>query len=417
MHVLLIHQAFAGPDDPGGTRHYEFGRHLIAQGHRFTVIASAVNYLTGKAVVSAAVPLPEGMTVIRVAGGKNIHRSYAARVRAFAGFAIGALHAARRLRQVDVVWGTSPPLTQLLPAWLVSRRCSGGLVFEERDLWPEFAVGMGVLRDGALARAALTFKRAMYARARRVIVNSPGFLPFLDRYGVAREKVAVIPNGVDTAQFDVDARGEEFRRAWAAEDRFVVLYAGALGPANGLEVVLDAAERLRGTRALFVLLGDGKARPMLEAEAATRRLDNVRFVPPQPKRLMPRVLAAADSCVATLKDIPLFRTTYPNKVFDYMAAGRPVLLGIGGVIREVVESAGAGVCFEPGDARAFAAGVQQLLEQPALGHEMGRRARAAVCERFDRLEQARSLESLIASLAGGGIQPRPVVSARVVHAA
>jgi lipopolysaccharide/colanic/teichoic acid biosynthesis glycosyltransferase len=230
------------------------------------------------------------------------------------------------------------------------------------------------------------------------VINSPGFLPYLTGYGVPTEKIHVIPNGVDVTQFDPLARGEELRRAWQADGRFVVVYAGALGPANGLEVILDAADRLRETPALFVLVGDGKARSDLVAAAERRRLENVRFLPAQPKSLMPAVIAAADACVATLRDIPLFRTTYPNKVFDYMAAGRPVVLGIDGVIREVVEGSGAGVFVEPGNAVALAATVRRLMEAPDEARAMGARGRRAACATFDRRLQAAQLESVLAGL-------------------
>lgn len=411
MHVLLIHQVFAGPDDPGGTRHYEIGRQLVAQGHRFTVITSAVNYLTGEAAGVMATALPDGMQVIRIACREDIHRSYLARGRAFFAFAAAAWRAAMGLPDVDIVWGTSPPLVQLVSAWLASRRCPGGFVLEERDLWPEFAVGMGVVRDGAVSRAALRLKRFLYGRARRVVVNSPGFLPFLSGYGVPPEKIRVIPNGVDVAHFDPAERGDVRRAAWGATDRFVILYAGALGPANGLEVVLDAAAALRDTPALFVLVGDGKARGALAADAAARGLTNVRFVPAQPKRAMREILGAADACLATLRDIPLFRTTYPNKVFDYMAAGRPVLLGIDGVIREVVERARAGIFVAPSDGAALAAAVRRLMTSPAEARAMGERGRAAVCTEFDRRKQAADFERLLGELLS--VEPSEAVGARV----
>lgn len=394
MHVLLIHQAFAGPQDPGGTRHYEIARELALRGHRTTIVASDVSYLTGERLRGVDTGLPDGVEVIRVASRDGVHRSYAARALGFAAFNAGALRAALAVAGVDVVWGTSPPLPQLLPAWLAARRAPGGLVLEERDLWPEFAIGMGIVREGLLSAAALRFKRWMYTRAGRIVVNSPGFLPFLDAYGVDPRKVQVIPNGVDPRAFDPEDRGAALRHAWQAEDRFVIVYAGAIGPANALEVALDAAERLRGSAALFVLVGDGKARLDLMRRARERGLENVRFVGALPKDEMPRVLAAADACLATLRDIPLFRTTYPNKVFDALAAARPVVLLIDGVIREVVEEAGAGLFVQPGDGAALAEAVQRLMREPEAAREMGRRGRRAVLERFDRREHAVTFEAL-----------------------
>jgi glycosyltransferase involved in cell wall biosynthesis len=398
MHVLLIHQIFAGPDDPGGTRHYEIGRYLVEHGHRVTVIASAVKYLTGEVAEHVAEAVPGSMRIVRLAGRQDLHRSFRARARSYFDFALRAYRAAMDVPDVDVVWGTSPPLLQLVPAWLAARRCPGGFLLEERDLWPEFAVEMGIVRDGAISHAALRMKRCLYGRARRIVLNSPGFLPFLTGYGVPESKIRVIPNGVDANQFDPAARGKALRAAWGAEDRFVVLYAGALGPANGLDVALGAAETLRGSRTLFVLVGDGKARGELAAAIDARGLDNVRLVPAQPKRAMRDVLGAADACLATLRDIPLFRTTYPNKVFDYMAAGRPVLLAIDGVIREVVEHAGAGIFVPPGDAGALAAGVRRLMSSPAEARTMGRRGRVAVCAEFAREKQAADFERLLCEL-------------------
>jgi glycosyltransferase involved in cell wall biosynthesis len=405
MHVLLIHQAFAGPEDPGGTRHFELARHLVSRGHRVTIIASAVNYLTGTAAEGGEdAGLPPGLHIIRVPGPKRLHASYAARASSFVHFSWGAFRAARRLRDVDVVWGTSPPLPQLLPAWLASLGRPGGFVLEERDLWPEFAIDMGIVRPGLLTYAALRFKRAMYARARQIIINSPGFRSFVESHGVDPAKIRLVPNGVDTAQFDPRRRGEEIRAGWATSGKFIVLYAGAIGPANGLEVVLDAAERLRATPAVFVLLGDGKARPELQALAQERGLGNVVFRPAEPKSRIPDILAAADACLATLRDIPMFRTTYPNKVFDYMAAGRPVLLAIDGVIRDVVERAGAGVFVEPGDPVALAGAVERLIADREGARVMGERGRAAAVEQFDRRLQGAELEALLAQLAST-VQP------------
>jgi glycosyltransferase involved in cell wall biosynthesis len=171
---------------------------------------------------------------------------------------------------------------------------------------------------------------------------------------------------------------------------------------NDLEVVLEAARLLREHADIaIVFLGDGKEKPALQARAAALQLDNVHFLAPVPKDGMAEALAAADACIAILKPIPLYATVYPNKVFDYMAAGRPVLLAIDGVIRQVVEESQAGIFIPPGDAAALAAALLRLAKNPELARQMGRNGRQAVEERFDRLALTDQLARLFETMTRG----------------
>jgi len=160
---------------------------------------------------------------------------------------------------------------------------------------------------------------------------------------IPETKISVVPNGVDTSMYCPGHTGEAFRRDYGMHAKFVVMYAGALGLANDIDCLLKAAARLRDrTDIVFAIVGDGKELPRLRSEADSLQLNNVHFVPAQSKQHMPTVLAASEMCVATLKDVPMLRTTYPNKVFDYMAAGRPTVLAIGGSIREPIKKSQSG---------------------------------------------------------------------------
>ena len=403
MHILLIHQAFVAPHEAGGTRHYELAQHLAQAGHQVTVLASTVSYQTGK--YSNPMPLPEegatpgAIRVQRCYTYSALHRSYLHRLFAYWSFTASSFLAGLRTRRVDLVWGTSPPIFQAITALMLARLKRVPFLFEVRDLWPDFAVDLGVLRQPALIALSRQLERALYRSANRILINSPGFQPHLTHSGVPEGKVALVPNGVEAELFHPEERGAALRRAWGLEDRFIVLYAGAHGLANDLETLLGAAAILRAEPAIaFVLVGDGKEKANLQHRAAELGLDNVLFLPAQPKEQMPRVLAAADICVAILQPIARFATTYPNKVFDYMAAGRPTVLAIDGVIRREIEQADGGVFVPPGDARALAAAVRRLYRDPALRQRQGANARSYVVAHFAREQQARALERVLSDV-------------------
>jgi len=257
---------------------------------------------------------------------------------------------------------------------------------------------MGVLRNRLLIGAAEWLERFLYCHADHIIVNSPAYVDHVQGKGIPTERVTLIPNGVETATFDPDADGATVRHELGLDARFVVLYAGAHGLANDLGTVLQAANRLRDRIDIaFVLVGDGKEKPNLVHQAEEMALynANVYFIPAQPKSRMPEFLAAADAGLAILQDIPMFTTTYPNKVFDYMAAGRPTVLAIDGVIREVIEAAGGGIFVPPGDPVALAETVRDLADDPDRCWRMGRSARAYVKAHFERKQQAEKLERVL----------------------
>jgi glycosyltransferase involved in cell wall biosynthesis len=397
LHILLIHQAFAALDEPGGTRHYELARFLAERGHHVTVIASPVSYLTGKNTWNR--DELGSVTILRAYTYPALHRSFVHRVFSFISFMTSSFWMGLKVRPVDLVWGTSPPIFQGVTAWALARLKQVPFLFEVRDLWPAFAIQVGVLRNPLLVRASLWLERFLYQHADRLIVNSPGFIEHVQQRGA--KQVTLIPNGADTRMFDPAADGAAFRGAHGLEGKFVILYAGAHGMSNDLGVVLEAADRLRSRADIaIVLLGDGKDKPALLRRAGELNLSNVHFLASIPKIEMPTALAASNACLAILKPVPLYATVYPNKVFDYMAAGRAVILAIDGVMREVIESAEAGIFVPPGDSAALAEAIRSLADDPARAEAMGRNGRQHVEAYFDRLALAAQLEQLMLELAG-----------------
>ena len=411
MHILLIHQAFATIDEPGGTRHHELARYLAAKGHRVTVVTSPISYLTGKeageraeqeetwTVHGESKKPPQGeVRIIRSYVYPVLHRSFFHRMINFFSFMISSFLAGWRVPGVDLVWGTSPPIFQGLTAWGLARLKRVPYLFEVRDLWPAFAVQVGVLRQPVLIWASEWLERFLYRHADCVMVNSPGFIDHVSERGA--KQVKLVPNGSDSSMFNPAIGGDKFRHKYGLETKFIVLYAGAHGISNDLGVVLDSAKQtIDLPEVVYIFVGDGKEKPTLVRQAREMGLNNVIFIPPVAKSEMPKVVAAADACVAILKPVPLYATVYPNKVFDYMAAGKPVILAIDGVIREVIEAAQAGIAVPPGDSQSLAQAVGLLAHQPETAREMGLRGRAYMEKHFDRAILAEMLEQVLLDLA------------------
>lgn len=402
MHCLLIHQAFASLAEPGGTRHYELARYLAQRGDQVTVIASPVSYLTGQTQANKPSPAAQpdheaGIQVIHAYTYAALHKSFFHRLLSFFSFMASSFIKGLQVKDIDLVWGTSPPIFQGLTAWALARLKGVPFLFEVRDLWPAFAVGVGVLRNPLLICLSECLERFLYRHADLVVVNSPGFLDHVRARGA--RSVELVPNGADPRMFDPYGAGLAFRQAHRLEDKYITLYAGAHGLSNDLGVLLQAAAVLQHRPDIaVVLLGDGKDKPALQQQAAALGLKNVCFLPPLPKSGMADALAAADACIAILKPIPLYATVYPNKVFDYMAAGRPVILAIDGVIRQVVETAQAGIFVQPGDPAALAAALSWLADHPQEARAMGARGRQIVEAQFDRALLAQRLADILTDL-------------------
>lgn len=399
MHILLIHQAFAAINEAGGTRHHELALQLANKGHQVTVITSSISYLTGKNI-SVLNEIEKhnnklgSVKIIRVFSYQALHKSFFHRTISFFSFMVCSFLAALKVDHLDLVWGTSPPIFQGFTTWLVSRLKKKPFLFEIRDLWPAFAVQIGILRNPLLIKLSEWLEKFLYQHADHLIVNSPGYIDHVKKRGA--KHVDLIPNGSDTIMFTPQKSGASFRKQYNLEGKFVVLYAGAFGISNDLCVLLETAKILRDVDDLiFVLVGDGKEKENLLNKAEQMQLMNILFISSTPKNEMPIVLAAADVCIAILKDIPLYATVFPNKVFDYMATAKPVVLAIDGVIRQVVEEADAGIAVKPGDSQQIAQAVQWMIENPTKIRKMGENGRRYVRQNFDRAQIAEQLCDLL----------------------
>jgi glycosyltransferase involved in cell wall biosynthesis len=392
MKILLINQVFVSPEEPGHTRHFEMAKFLQTRGHELVIVASDLNYQTGQRTVERrglyAEQVFDGIRVLRSYMVPAIHRNYVWRVIAFFSFMFSSIWTAMRVKDVDLVMGTTPPIFQAVSAWVVAALRGKPLLLEVRDLWPEFGISMGVLKNPLIIALSRWLENFLYKCSTHILVNSPAYREYMLAKGLPENKVTYIPYGTDVDMFNPSIDGSPIRKELNVDDKFVVLYAGAVGQANDIDTLLRAAQRLKKEeRISFVLFGDGKERARLESEAQRMELRNVIFAGTRPKRDMPRIVASADICLAILQDVPAFRTTYPNKVFDYMAAGRASIIVIDGITRELIESSRGGVYVHPADDAMLAQKILELSQNPKRVKEMGANAREYLIKNLDRRDK------------------------------
>jgi len=394
MHILIVHQYFLGKNDAGGSRWNQFAKYWSQAGHKITVLAGTVHYTTGKKRPEYKGKLvvreqeTENVEVLRCYVSKSYNKSFIGRFWAYVTFAFSSIWAGLfHTRGCDVIICTSPPLTVSLTGWILSKLKRVPMVFEVRDLLPESVIDIGVMKNKWLIKMSYWLEKKSYKTARWINVLTPAFRDALiEKKGVSPDKISMIPNGADLDIFTPGERNNWVREKHGLGDKFVVTYVGAHGVANALMQLVKVAKLLkeRDPQVQVMLVGDGMEKPMLKEKAAQWELDNVLFVDSVPKDMIVDYVRASDVCTAVLKKVDAYKTVYPNKVFDYLSTAKPVIIGIDGVARKLVERAGAGIYTEPENAEEFADAVLKLKANPRLCTEYGKNGLNFVRQNFGR---------------------------------
>ncbi len=412
MRIAYLHQYFNTPSMSGGTRSYEMARRLVARGH-------VVDMITSDQAGS-----PEGAAEWRTTEEAGIrvhwypvpysnHLGFRQRIVSFAKFARAAATRAASLDS-DVIFATSTPLTIAIPALFAKRRTGKPMVFEVRDLWPDVPIALGAIRNPLAIAAARLLERAAYRNAEHVVALSPDMRDGVLRQAIDPSKVTIIPNSCDNDLFDVPASvGEAFRaQSPAIGSRPLVVYTGTLGVANGVDylVRLAAAAAEIDPEIRFLIVGSGKEEEKVRSLARELGvLDRTLFMmPPVAKEQMPAVLSAADLAVSLVINLPEMAANSANKVFDALAAGRPVAVNHGGWLGDLIRERGIGLVLTPGEPEASARAVVEALRDARWCRAARLAARRAARETFDRDRLASRLEAVLCRACG---QPVPEAGA------
>lgn len=408
MKIAVVYQYYQGYCAPGNSLVYELTQHLADNGHAVTVITGETGYMKAERPV-----LPwyrrllrrerhGAVQVVRTFTYCQLHRSYLSRLLSFISFSITAPLGLLYSGRPDVVLVSSPPIFPMFSVWLLCKLRGIPVVFEVRDLWPASAVQMGILRNRQLIAVVAWVERLLYNGAQRIVTLTHGIRDDIHGRGWPAERLEVITCGIEGRMLYPDPyAGANLRRLRGWEGRRIVLYMGAMGEANNLGVILEAAEHCDDPEVLFLLVGDGMKRRDIQQRIAAAGMANVELCEPVGKNQVRQWICAADLCVVTLQDIALFSGAIPTKLLDYMACARPVLCGVRGEAAQIVRQADAGLTFAPNDSRQLVALIGQLGAQPAERARMGENGARHVREHFDAHKSRVAMEAVLCRAAEG----------------
>jgi glycosyltransferase involved in cell wall biosynthesis len=402
--IIYLHQYFLTPDMAGGTRSYELARRLVRAGHDVHMITSDQSAAGGRGGWRHSVE--DGIQVHWAGVPYNNHMGFAARVGAFLTFAAMATRRAARL-DGEVIFATSTPLTIAIPAILASWRRRVPFVFEVRDMWPDVPIAIGALRNPVLKWAARRLELLAYRRATHVVALAPGMRDDIVRKGIVPGKISVIPNGCDLDVFGASAAASpRDEHAWLGRRR-LVLFAGTIGRANGVEYLAHVAREALALdpELRFAVIGSGRERDAVRAAAADLGVleRNFFMLDAVPKRELSRWLHAADMIVALFTGPPaVWKDAVQNKFFDALAAGKPVASNFDGWQTRVAAEAEVGLMLPPADPAAGARALIGALADERWLSGVAARAHVLAHGRFNRDLLARDLERVLGAAVASG---------------
>ena len=407
MHILFLSNYFPPEVNAPATRLHEHARQWVADGHTVDVLTSVPNFPEGEVYEGYENRLTEeerdGIRVTRVPMYISPNEGVIQRVLSYLSFMLSACWYAGRLPTPDVLVATSPQFFAALAGYVVAWRKDVPFVLEIRDLWPESIVAVGAMSRNVIIRFLEWVERVLYRKAEHIVVVTDSFEEAIAEKDIARNKISVIKNGIETAWWDEpldEERLAEFQHEHALEGKFVASYIGTIGMAHRADILLEAARRCDDPDIVFMIVGTGAKKDELAARQAELELDNFRLVDKVPKEQVPYLLALTDTSVVHLRDDPLFETVIPSKIFEAMATGTPIVLGVRGESRRIVETAEAGLPIPPEDPDALAEAVRHLEEHPELHAEMAENAYRHVRAHYDRKGLAREYAALLERIAG-----------------
>lgn len=396
MKILYIHQYFKTPSEPGGTRSYWIARELIKNGHEVTMITTSSHikskeenmFIDGINVIYLRVPYNQKMGILD-------------RLKSFTSFMFRSSAYVLKNKTFDFIIATSTPLTVGLPALVAKKLKKIPYVFEVRDLWPEVPIQMGGLKNKFIQKLAFWFEKKIYTNAEHIVALSPGMADGVRKQGIRDSKISMIPNMAKIEEFwPRPIKTELIKELGLRDDSFKLIHFGALGLANGAEYIVDAANMLKDrTDVDFIFLGGGSTEDVLKIKVDQLALSNVYFLGRFPMKETSEIVNFCDVSVVTFMDLPILYTNSPNKFFDSLSAGKPLIVNSAGWTKDLVESTGCGVFVDPKKPSELAAQIVELKSNPEALTEMGKRSRLLAENQYDKAILCKEFAEIINRIA------------------
>jgi glycosyltransferase involved in cell wall biosynthesis len=397
MDILYIHQHFATPKGSTGTRSYEFARRWVKAGHKVTMV-------TGCYDIGGLPPAKklyrrlniEGINVVVVGTRYSNKQSYIQRIVSFMSFCILGLYAGLKTKNVDIIYATSTPLTVGVTAIILKWLKNVPYVFEVRDQWPEIPIELGIIKIRIVKKFLLLLEKRIYKRSSSIVALSPGMADGIKKVLNVEKQVEVVPNSCDIDVFGPDIDGSAIRKKYKWGDKLVLLHFGAMGRANGLDFVIDAADKMEdNTDIHFVLAGDGGTKRILAERTEKLGLNNIEIIDGVPKNKLAGLVAACDVAMVIFANFPILENNSANKFFDSLSAGKPLLLNYSGWQRKILEENNAGFGCDLWNIEQFVEKVLYFNSHRKQLKNMGQNARKIAVKNFGRDKLAAQVLSLL----------------------
>ena len=405
MRILFFTHYYPPEVNAPASRTSEHCRAWAQAGAEVTVVTCAPNHPNGKVYPGYRNKLwqsetRDGVKIVRLWTWLAANEGFLSRILNYVSYLVAALLALPFLPRADVIVTTSPQFFCGMVGLFARPIKRAPWVLEIRDLWPESIVAVGAMKKGFAIRLLEWLEGFAYRQADAIVSLTRGFVPHIAARCGDPSKIAVFMNGADLSAFSKSGDGDEVKRELGLVGKFVAAYVGTHGMAHGLGTILDAAELLRREpRFAFLMVGGGAEEARLRAERDARKLDNVVMLGQRPKAEMPALWSATDASLILLKRSDTFKTVYPSKMSEAMAMQCPVILGVEGEAKEVLEAAGAGIAITPESAEELAAAMRRLADDPELAAGFGRAGRAYADQNLDRAKVAARFLSLLRDVA------------------